>query len=217
MNNTEECGHCDHLAATIEAAHERALRALSDNRAPLDAVVWLSAHLAAMDRVVYPAVRRHVAGADSAVREQERLSSELQHTLRTLEQVLSGDATARRLGHAALIDHLVTLLSTHAAEEHQLLDALGRAVGADEADRLMARYERAVTVGPTRPHPHTPHEGLAVRTQFILNKWRDHVLDVLDARHVPIPKQRRSVPRPGRWGQYLLGMGTLSQTPKPKE
>jgi hypothetical protein len=197
--------HCDHFSATIEAAHQRALRALTEQAAPLDTVIWLSAHLAAVDRVVLPAVRRHLRDAEAAIEEQERLSTEMHHALRMLEQLLAGDALARRHDRTQLTNALSALLARHASSEHKLLDALARALRPDEAVRLEERYERAISDGPTRPHPHSAHEGIAGRAQFMVNRARDHVMDVLDARHVPIPKRRRPAPSNGKWASYLLG------------
>lgn len=205
MNKLDDCIHCDHFSATIEAAHQRALRALTEERAPLDTVIWLSAHLAAVDRVVLPAVRRHVPDTAAAIKEQEKLSTEMQHALRMLEQLVSGDALARRHDRTQLTEVVAALLSRHAAGEHKLLDALARAIGPDDAARLEERYERAISDGPTRPHPHSAHEGITGRAQFIFNRTRDHVMDVLDARHVPIPKRRRPAPRNGKWASYVLG------------
>ncbi|HET6907791.1 MAG TPA: hypothetical protein VFH54_00500 [Mycobacteriales bacterium] len=205
MNKLDDCIHCDHFSATIEAAHQRALRALNEERAPLDTVIWLSAHLAAVDRVVLPAVRRHVPDTDAAIKEQEKLSTEMQHALRMLEQLLAGDALARRHDRAQLTEAVAALLSTHASGEHKLLDALARAIGPEDAARLEERYERAISDGPTRPHPHSAHEGITGRAQFFFNRARDHVMDVLDARHVPIPRRRRPAPSNGKWGSYLLG------------
>lgn len=205
MTQLDDCMHCDHFSATIEAAHQRALRALTEQKAPLDTVIWLSAHLAAVDRVVLPAVRRHVPGTSAAIKDQERISTEMQHALRMLEQLLAGDALARRHDRSALTDAVAALLSRHAAGEHQLLDALARALSPEEATRLEERYERAISDGPTRPHPHSAHEGVTGRAQFMFNRARDHVMDVLDARHVPLPKRRRPAPRNGKWASYLLG------------
>jgi hypothetical protein len=78
-------------------------------------------------------------------------------------------------------------------------------LGPDKTTAVAARYERSVAAGPTRPHPHTPHGAVAARIAFTVDRLRDRVMDVLDARHVPIPAPRRA-PRPsGKWGSYLLG------------
>lgn len=202
---TTQCMHCDHLTATIEAAHEKALVALTDATSPLDAVVWLSAHLAAVDRVVHPAIRRHVAGAEDALREQERAQHALHRALRALEQVAAGDALAARTDVAVVQAEVVSLMAAHAAGEHLLLAALARSLGADGTAVLAERYARAVAHGPTRPHPHTPHRGALGTVMYTIDRLRDHLLDVLDSRHVPIPKPRRARREPGRWGHYALG------------
>src|SRR5881227_732245 len=119
MTTTEQCVHCDHLTATIEAAHERALVALtSPDAGRFDAVVWLSAHLAAVDRVVTPLIDRHVGRDAAARRHDRRVTRELQRLLRTLEQLAAADALAPRNGAAGVRERLVALLSEHAAGEH---------------------------------------------------------------------------------------------------
>jgi hypothetical protein len=66
----------------------------------------------------------------------------------------------------------------------------------------VADYERALTHAPTRPHPHLSRGGLLFR----LDALRDSVLDMMDGRHVPVPRQpRRRRLIPGRWGAYFLG------------
>lgn len=206
MTTTEQCVHCDHLTATIEAAHERALVALTSPVAGrFDAVVWLSAHLAAVERVIDPLLDRHVPRTTLQRREDRRVTHAMQLLLRRLEQHAAGDVHAPRGGVAVLRRHLVALLTEHAASEHLLLEELARVLGPDETARVAARYERSVASGPTRPHPHVPHGALAARVAFTVDRMRDHVMDVLDARHVPIPAPRRT-PRPhGKWGNYLLG------------
>lgn len=206
MTTANECVHCDHLTATIEAAHERALVALTTPGAGrFDAVVWLSAHLAAIDHVVAPMLRRHVAQATEALAEDRRVTAELHRLLRILEQHAAADALAPRRGIAGVRSRVVALLTEHAATEHHLLEALARAIGPEGTDELARRYEHAVAHGPTRPHPHGPRAGLLGRAAYAVESLRDHVMDVLDSRHVPLPRQRKS-PRPsGRWGHYILG------------
>jgi hypothetical protein len=206
MTTTEQCVHCDHLTATIEAAHERALVALtSPDAGRFDAVVWLSAHLAAVDRVVAPLIDRHI-GRDAAARRQDRrVTRELQQLLRTLEQLAAADALAPRNGAAGVRERLVTLLSEHAASEHLLVEHLARVLGETQTAEVAARYEHAVAHGPTRPHPHQPHIRPLGSLMFVVDRLRDHVMDVLDSRHVPIPTPRRAPAPAGKWGHYLLG------------
>ena len=206
MTMIDSCTHCDHLTATIEAAHERALVALTDAHAGrFDAVVWLSAHLAAVEHVIEPLLDRHVPRSSAQRRADRRVDHEMQVLLRSLEQVAAGDTHAPRADAARLRSRLIALLTEHAASEHLLVERLARAIGADEAAAVAVRYERAVTHGPTRPHPYVPRVGAMARMAFTVDRMRDRVLDVLDARHVPIPTPRRAPRARGKWGSYLLG------------
>jgi hypothetical protein len=206
MTTIDECVHCDHLLTTIEAAHERALVALTSADARrFDAVAWLSAHLAAVALVLDPLVDRYVPRSVAERQEEQRVTHELQLLLRTLEQVAAADVHAPRVDIALLRGRLLSLLASHAAAEHLLVDRLARALPPDDAVALAFRYERAVAHGPTRPHPYAWHTGPLGRLVFTLDRARDRVLDVLDSRPVPIPAPRRPPRRPGKWGDYLLG------------
>lgn len=201
-----QCQHCDHLTATIEAAHERALVALTDPDArPFDGVVWLSAHLAAVEHVVTPLVDRYV-DRDAADRRADRqVTRSMQRLLRALEQLAAADANAPRARADDLRVRLLSLLTQHAAGEHLLVEQLARVLGPERTAAVAERYEHAVQHGPTRPHPHQPRLRPLEPVIFAVDRLRDHVLDVLDARHVPIPVPRRQRSRTGKWGHYLLG------------
>ena len=205
---TTDCIHCDELSAAVEAAHEHALRVLTDSgSSDLEAVSWLAAHLAAVDDVIDRLLRRHAIAEGSELRAQQEANRRLQHDLRIFEQALAGDALAARLDVAACRSRVVSALAAHAAGEHLLLDRLGRAIGAEATSVAAGRYRRALASGPTRPHPHLAASRLPVLGTFVrrVARARDHVLDVLDGRHNPLPRQRRPHGEPGRWGHYLLG------------
>lgn len=206
MTLLDECTHCDHLLAVIESAHERAVSALTGGGEPLfDAVAWLSAHLAAMERVVEPELRRHVTRTGAQRRADRKARNELVRLVRMLEQLAAADALAPYATVAQVRDRVVSLLSEHAEAERHFVDQLARALGAQRAVAVATRYERAVAHGPTRPHPHAPHGRLMARPAFAVNRARDRILNVLDSRHVPIPAPRRAMPPTGKWGDYLLG------------
>jgi hypothetical protein len=126
--------------------------------------------------------------------------------LRRLEQVAAGDVHAPRGAADLLRSQLLTLLADHASTEYVPVEELARILGPDGTEAVAARYDHAMVHGPTRPHPHAPHGVVVVeRIAFAVDRVRDRVLDVLDARHVPIPTPRRA-PRPqGRWSSYALG------------
>ncbi len=65
-------------------------------------------------------------------------------------------------------------------------------------------YQRALEVGPTRPHPHAPHAAVLVTLAYHLNAARDHVLDTLDSRPVPPTAPRRGEVRADRWRSRVV-------------
>jgi len=203
---TTDCIHCDELSAAIEAAHEHALRELTEG-SDLQAVSWLAAHLAAVEGVVDGLLRAHSIATPGELRERRNVHRRLQRELRVFEQALAGDALAAHVGVAACRDRVIGSLAEHAVDEHALLERLGRAIGAEASALAAARYRDALANGPTRPHPHLP-SGLPVIGAVVRRaaRARDHVLDVFDGRHNPLPRQRKPHGEPGRWGHYLLGM-----------
>lgn len=205
MVQTEECTHCDELSTTIEAAHEQALRALTEPGAGrFDAVVWLSAHLSAVDHVLRPAVRRHLPHALTGWQTHLRTDRHLQHWLRVWEQLVAGDGHAMRSDAAGVRHEVVRLLTVHAADEHLLVMSLAEAVGADATKALAARYTHALTHGPTRPHPYVARWPRLNSLSYAVQRVRDHALDTLDSRSIPIPLQR-SVKRTARRDATIHG------------
>jgi hypothetical protein len=176
------------LADTAAAAHHRARAALAspDDRV-MDAVVWLSAHLTAMEHVVYPFVRTNLPTDREQLDEQRRLNRRMQRTLRFLEQQWAGDALARPDPGHRLQSRLTVLLAEHEEGEEALLARLSD-ITDEAAHDLAERYDHAIGHGPTRPHPHGPHRGRAGRLTYAFDAVRDHILDVLDSRHIPLPR-----------------------------
>lgn len=193
------------LLAPVEAAHGEALAALADpSRPPMDAVVWLSVHLASVQRVVQPEVRRTL-GSDAA-RRLAAVTRETERAAREVERVHGGDATAVRLNGDDVVDDLREALAAQAGHEQVVLEGLARVLSHEEQRALVVAYLDALEQAPTRPHPHTPHGGASGAVAFRVNAWRDRVLDAMDVRHVPTPRTPEHHLTPGRWGEYLLGV-----------
>lgn len=175
------------LAETAVAAHTRARAALvSPDDRVMDAVVWLSAHLTAMEHVVYPYVSTHLHAKRKQVDEQRRLTRRMHRTLRSLEQQWAGDGLAPPDANDHLRSQLLALLDKHEQGERALLGFVSD-IADDAALNLAERYDHAIGHGPTRPHPHGPHRGRLGRLTYAFDAARDHILDVLDSRHVPLP------------------------------
>lgn len=184
-------------------AHQQAIDALEADQ-PLDAVVWLSAHLAACQHTVHRAARR-AAGARSALMPLRAADHELELLLRNAEQHHAGDSLAAQLDSKRLELELLRALERHSQAEHQLVSGLLEQISAKDADELMASYHDALRQAPTRPHPHAPHRGLLGAAAFRIDALRDKAMDTMDGRNVPAPRRLRRTTEPGRWGHYVLG------------
>jgi hypothetical protein len=165
----------------------------------LDAVGWLSAHLASEERVL-----RHFAGRGRR-RTLRPVAHTLQEELRWLEQVHSGDAlvTGRDAEHQRY--RVLEALDTYASVERQVLMSVLDRADEDARRELASAYRRSMQIAPTRPHPHLPTRGLAGAVMFRLQGWWDAAMNTMDARHVPIPRRERTVAEAGKWTGYLLG------------
>lgn len=188
---------------TVTDAHREARAALVDGHAPMDAVVWLSAHLAAVARVIEPAARRD---ADPLVvgRHHDALHA-LQRLLRVAERRHSGDALASAIDSGRLSGAMLRAIRDHEHAESELLQSLERALPAADIERLSTSYRHALEHAPTRPHPHAPHHGVFGAIAFRVDAVRDRVMNTMDSRHVPLPRVMAEPPSSGRWGSYLLG------------
>jgi len=206
--DTSACESC--VITVVEDAHEHAVEALRADR-PLDAVVWLSAHLAAVARTITPAALRHLDAPAGVLREQRRRDLELERLLRIAERRHSGDVLASGLDAKRLRGALLDSLRLHSQIEHQRLEGLAVVLEDRDQRALANAYLDALAHAPTRPHPHLPHNGLAGAIAFRVDALRDRVMDTMDARHVPLPRPRSEQRRPGRWGSYLLGQMQPSQ------
>jgi hypothetical protein len=191
------------LEETLDDAHWQAHTALFVTDSPMEAVVWLSAHVAAVVKTIEPAAARL---ADEAViaRHHDALHR-LQHVLRVAERLHSGDALASGLDPARLRDALAHALRQHEQAESALIQAIERVLPEDQASQLVASYCDALEHAPTRPHPHAPHHGVLGAIAFRVDALRDRVMDTMDSRHVPLPRRPHEPAARGRWGSYLLG------------
>jgi hypothetical protein len=196
----------DPLTRSSESAHAHARTMLTGSDAPvMDAVVWLSAHLTAMEHVVYPVMATLLTDHQKDLDRQRAASRRMHRGLRLLEQRCAGDGLIRIDSLGGRPDRLLVMMDEHAASERELLARLVEALDEQATSSLAVRYDDAVRHGPTRPHPHGPHRGQLGRLTYAFDAVRDHLLDILDSRHVPLPKDAPRQRKVGRWGRYLLG------------
>jgi hypothetical protein len=194
------------LACVVEDAHDQAAAALSAGAShSLDAVVWLSAHLAAVGRAITPVATRRLGETAPVRREGHRRDLELERILRIAECRHSGDMLASGLDGERLRTSILSSLDAHAEIERTRLAALADLLDDEEQRAVADLYLDALRKAPTRPHPHLPHRGLSGAVAFRVNAVRDRLLDTMDSRAIPMPRVPHETRRPGRWGSYLLG------------
>jgi hypothetical protein len=194
------------LAAGAAEAHGRALDALEHPEADgAGAVAWCSAHLAAVDQVLYAAARRRVPDGARLVHVARGVDRRLQAALCRLDRRLTGSVHVSDVPLRALSDEVRHALRRHDAVEQQLLRGLTEALAPAELQELCERTAHAMESAPTRPHPHTRHTPLAALVARV-DAWVDRGRDLMDNREVPTPRVRRAARRPGPWGCYLMGV-----------
>ncbi len=194
------------LDALVERHHREAYEALEDpGHRVLDAVGWISAHVAAADRVLYPAARPLLPDGGALLRAQRMTDRRLLAATWRLDRRLTGAVTHVRLPVDALTNEVERWLGRHLEGEQRLLDAV-RELEQESRRRLVERLATATAHAPTRPHPLAPHARVLGVAAFRLDAAIDRIRDTLDTRHVPVPRPERAPVAPGRWGLYALGV-----------
>ena len=190
----------------VEHAHEQALAALDDPGASsLGAVTWASAHLAAVQKVLYPLATGTVPDGPGRVRAQLAVDHRLQQVLWRLDRRLTGDVHLRSTSVDVLEAEVRRALVEHVTGERSLVAELDAALDPGQRRALDAGLARAMLRGPTRPHPNTPHGRYGSGLVFWFDGVVDRTRDSLDSRIVPTP-HRTGASRPmTRWGAYALG------------
>lgn len=200
----EQTGPAD-LRAAVDAAHHTVASALDDpEQHGATAVAWCSAHLAAVDAVLYGAASRRVVGPRTALRAARHADHALQQAANRLDRRLTGDTHLDHVPVEAVAAEVRDRLADHRRAEGRLVSALSYALPGDQLTELGRRLTAATTQGPTRPHPHTHHTPLSALVSRV-DAIADRVRDALDNR-VPATGRPVAAPRPlGRWGRYLMG------------
>lgn len=197
----------DQLQAAVAAAHRRVLQALDEDspNSLVAAVAWSSAHLAAVDRVLYPAVLRHLPEHRQAVRATRALDRRLQQAVFRLDRRVTGDSTLHGVPLATLVLQAREALRGHAYAEAFLIDELTGVLTEREQQVLAQRLAVAMGAAPTRPHPYSRHTPLSPLVGWC-DALVDRARDAMDNRGDPLGRPPRAVTAPGRWGCYLLGI-----------
>lgn len=198
------------LLTAIDAAYERAAECfLQDSPSSLHGVIWLSAHLAAMERAIEASAAHQLPEARDTLEGQRKLGLELQRLLRTVEQQRAGDALAPHVSWPDERTSLLSRLDEHARGERTLILMLAEKLDDAAMAEVHNRYVHVFEHGPTRPHPHGPHRGRRGAFALRFATFWDRILDVLDSRTTPIARRPIHHPPLNRWDEYLLGTSDL--------
>jgi hypothetical protein len=130
----------------------------------------LSQHLAAVDDVLLAEAKDDLAAGHEWVQYYVRHTRTLEQSLHRLKGWIYGDVTSQQVDWHGVWREMSALLDDHVRLEHTLADELLKRLGHDEEARVAERLRVAQERAPTRPHPFTPHTGLAGRITHRL--WR---------------------------------------------
>jgi len=160
-------------------------------------------HLHAVDAVLLPAARRELAGGSTLVHAHLRAVKELEVMLAHVKAHEYGSVYETSIPWPRIWSEVESAMTEHRRLEEELCARL-----ADRLDqtRLVALGEALMSaepVGPTRPHPYTPHTGLAGLVARRVMLTADRVWDAFEGRMVPEP-ERAPKREPGRIAQYFL-------------
>lgn len=173
---------------TPTADDPRLRRRLTDT---FSAVV--SQHMAAVDEVLLAEAKRLLPSGQDWVQYYVRHTRTLEQSLHRLKAWIYGDATGQQQDWHAVWRELTALLDDHARLERTLIDELQNRLDADADAKLAARLRVASAHAPTRPHPFTPHTGIAGRVAHRFWRVADAFWDHAEGRIVPRSPAR--VPR----------------------
>jgi hypothetical protein len=193
----------DRLAECLAPA---GLRARSrDTYAHTDAfLAATSRHVAAVEAVLLPSMRRRVPDGVVAVQEYLRVARRLEQTLAMVKARLYGEAHAIYLAWPQLWADVQLQLADHNRLERELVAALAGSADRADLDALARRVFDAETRGPTRPHPHLPHTGRLSPAARRLWAVADRVWDNAEGRVVPAPVRPQAHRHDSLLAQYFV-------------
>jgi hypothetical protein len=145
-------------------------------------IARLSGHLAAMRRAVYPSA----AGQHDRERRMRaeclNRARAVEWTLRLLECRLAGDVAAVKVSMPNVSAVLARHLDGYWPAERALVASVEGRSSVEAMEKLARHYRRALTRGPTRPHPRCPRSGTRGLIALWLHGRWDRVLDTMDSR-----------------------------------
>lgn len=162
-----------------------------------------SKHLNAVDEVLLAAARRELPAGDQVVHDYQHAAKELEIVLAHVKGREYGSVYDAGWRWEDVWREVGEALSNHLRREADLADALAARTDPTGLDRLAERLHHAEDTASTRPHPYTPHTGLAGLVARRVLHAVDSFWDTAEGRMVP-QRHRPSRGRPGKLTQYLL-------------
>ena len=170
----------------------------------------LSRHLAAVQDVLHPAVRRHLPEGKAWVAEQVHLARHIERVMRAIEGSLYGEVHDLLLSRQQMWDELIRLLDDHDRAEEEAVAALAQRLTPAQQESFGAAFVGAVRCALTRPHPYSPHSHALGRLSNRMWSLADRAMDEMDGRVIPHEPPKPPAPK-SLWGQYLLGQPMLEE------
>lgn len=163
-----------------------------------------SKHLNAVEAVLLPAARRELPDGDRQVHDYVRGARRLEVALAQTKAREYGEAHAIWRPWQEVWADVETELDEHERRENDLAAGLEQALPGEAVGRLVDELATAEAAAPSRPHPFSPHTGLAGAVARRVFGVVDRFWDTAEGRMVPEPK-RPAKDTSGLFTQYLLG------------
>jgi hypothetical protein len=178
---------------TPRAAHER-----------IDAFLATACrHLHAVDAVLLPAARRELPDGSTLVHAHLRSVKELEVMLAHVKARQYGSVYETSFAWPRIWSEVETAMTEHRRLEEELCRRMAERLDEARLAELADALSSAEPVGPTRPHPYTPHTGLAGLVARRVMLTADRIWDAFEGRMVPEPEHAPKR-EPGRIAQYFL-------------
>jgi len=158
-------------------------------------------HAAAVADVLLAASRASSGGDDTALLDNLK---QFEQALRVLTGKAYGDARFLNLSASEIWRETERLLDEHDSLETRIVSSLEQLHGAGNAENLARALAKRQWSSPTRPHPNSPHAGLAGRIAHRLWRIADSTWDELEGRGLP-PEPADHANRHSAFSHYLFG------------
>ncbi|GAA1567640.1 MULTISPECIES: GNAT family N-acetyltransferase [Kribbella] len=173
-----------------------------EQRRIMDQFTAVAAQHAAAVADVLLAAARTSAGEDAAVLLGNL--KQLEQALRVLKGRAYGDARFLNLSAAKTWQEAERLLTEHESTEARIVSGLEQLHGTDHATDLARTLAQRQWSSPTRPHPNSPHTGVAGRVARQLWRIADSTWDELEGRGLPT-EPVEPVNQHSAFSHYLFG------------